>query len=105
MQDHRYSRPQSDKDTGTQLHTALQQDNSNQTVSLFPLGKGNLWAVRGRQMILWVAKGRTQGIQMAPYNNKVICNFNTRILMHKPTFYLKNSQFAKELQFCQKTLI
>ena len=89
VQDHRYSRPQSDKDTSTQPHTASQQDNSYQTVSLFHSGKGNSLALRGRQMILWVAKGHTQDIKMAPYNNKVICNFNTRILMHKPTFYLE----------------
>ena len=57
MQDHRYSQPQSDKDTDNQLHTASQQDNSNQTLSLFLLGKGNLWAARGRQMIFLVAKG------------------------------------------------
>ena len=43
MQDHRYSRPKSDKDTaGTQLNTDSQQDNSYQTLSLFLLEKGNL---------------------------------------------------------------
>ena len=42
VQDHRSSQPQSDMDTGTKLHTASKQENSNQTVSHFPLGKGNI---------------------------------------------------------------
>ena len=82
MQDHRYSQPQSDKDTSTQLHTASQQDNSNQTLSL---RKRQFMGGQRSANDLFGGKRPPKGKRMAPYTNKVICYINTRILMHKPT--------------------